>query len=108
MYQSCVFQHTQRIKQLFCEYADKTCAKASECVLLNEFVKVGGQELEDEAQMSTMYKSIFEPQNMVLVLRVVSQVELSRTVSEHLKRTFFRRQPSLTISRMVISIMLCW
>jgi hypothetical protein len=45
-------------------------------VLLDEFVKVGRQQFEDETQVTTVDKRVLEPEDVMLVPRVPCVVEL--------------------------------
>ena len=53
-----------------CENLDELCTQALELVLLDEFIEVGGQQLEDETQMVTMDKRVSETQYVVLVVGI--------------------------------------
>jgi hypothetical protein len=49
--QSGLVEQGQPVKQLLREYPDQRCAKAAELVLLDQFVEVDTQELENKTEM---------------------------------------------------------
>ena len=55
-----LLQHGQRVEQLSRKYSDETRTQSSERVLLNQFVEIVGEELENEAEMGMMNKGILE------------------------------------------------
>jgi hypothetical protein len=49
MYEPRLFQDSQSVKELGCEYLDKLRAEALELILLDQFVQVRRQQFEDKA-----------------------------------------------------------
>lgn len=58
VYQPRLLEHRQRVQQLGGEHLHELCAQPLELILLDQFVKVGGQELEDQTQVTTVDKRI--------------------------------------------------
>ena len=65
-----IFQHRQGIQELRHEHFDELCTQALELVLFDQFVKVWGEQLENETQMTAMNKRIPKPENVMLVVRI--------------------------------------
>lgn len=54
VYQPRLLEHRQRIQQLGSEHLHELCTQPLELILLDQFVKVGGQELEHQTQMTAV------------------------------------------------------
>ena len=70
MNQPRVFEDAQRVEELRGEDFHELRAQALELVLLDQLVKVGREELEDETKMVFVDEGVSQPQYVVLVLRV--------------------------------------
>lgn len=94
-------EHRHAIEQLSREDANERGRKPSERVLLDEFVKVGSEKFEDEAEMGVVNEGVFEPQDVVAIVRVPGVVELCAHQMAQVALDWSRKRTS---SRMVTSI----
>lgn len=76
MNQARFVQEGQAIQELLGENPDQCGTKTPELVLLDQFVQVDAEKLEDETQMLPVDERILESQQMVVVVLVELRVEL--------------------------------
>ena len=69
--------------------------------MLDEFIQVGGEQLEDEAEVVPVDERVAQPQNVMLVVRIELLVELSRV-----RACTITRGRGRTSSKIVTSIIL--
>lgn len=69
-------EESQAIQKLLGEDADQSCAEATELVLLDKFVQVDAEQLEDEAKMLSVDKGVFQSEKMVIIVFVELRIEL--------------------------------
>ena len=58
------------------ENLHELCTQPLELILLDQFVKVGGKELEHQTQVVTVDERIPQPQDVMFVVRIVLVVQL--------------------------------
>ena len=61
MNQLCLSQQRQPVDQLLRKNANERRGQSSELVLLDQFVKVNAQQLEDKAQMLAVNERVLQP-----------------------------------------------
>jgi hypothetical protein len=54
VYQPRLLEHRQRVQQLGSKHLHELCTQPLELILLDQFVKVGRQELEHQTQVTTV------------------------------------------------------
>lgn len=74
--QSRLAQQAQAVQELLSKDAHKSGAQTSELVLFDQLVKVDREQLEDQAEMLAVDKSVLEPHDVVVVVLVHTAVEL--------------------------------
>jgi hypothetical protein len=73
-----LIQNAQSIQQLRRKHPHERSREASERVLFDEFVKVVGEEFEDEAEVGLVDEGVFESEHVVFVVLVPLIVDLQR------------------------------
>lgn len=63
-------------KQLLSKDTNKSCAKTTELILLDQLVQVDAEQFKDETQVLPVNESIFQPQQMMIVVLVHLLVQL--------------------------------
>ena len=76
MNQPRLVQDRKRIEELSSEDLDELSAESSERVLLDEFVEVGGETFEDEAEMLAVDEVGSHSEDVMGVVRIAFGVEL--------------------------------
>lgn len=76
MYQARFVQEGETVQKLLGENPDQCGTKTPELVLLDQFVQVDAEKLEDQAQMLPVYKCVLESQEVVVVVLVELGIEL--------------------------------
>jgi hypothetical protein len=66
----------QAVEELGGEDADEGGGEAAEGVLLDELVKVGGEELEDEAKVGVVNEGVLEAEDVVCIVGIPRIIEL--------------------------------
>jgi hypothetical protein len=74
--QASIFQYRQTFKELLREHLHELCAEALELVLLDEFVQVGRETFEDEAEVAFVRERLEHAKDVVSVARVVLLIQL--------------------------------
>lgn len=69
-------QKTQRIEELLRKHADQGCTQPAELVLLDQFVEIDTQQLEDQAEVLPVDEGVLQPEKVVIVILVEFVVEL--------------------------------
>lgn len=64
------------IDQLLCKYAHKCGRQSSELILLDQFVQVNAEQLENETEMLPMNEGVLQSEQMVVVVLVHLLVQL--------------------------------
>jgi hypothetical protein len=76
MYQACFVEKSQAIKQLLGENTNECRRETTELILFNEFVQIYAEQLKDEAQMLSVYKGIFQSEEVVVIVFVELRIQL--------------------------------
>ena len=76
MNQSSFVQQGKTVQQLLRKDSDQSRAEASELILLDQFIQIDAQQLENQAEMLSVDKSILQSEKMVVVILVELCVEL--------------------------------
>ena len=84
-------EHDERLRELLEEGADEVHGEAAELVLLDEFVQVDGEQLEDEAEVVLVGEVVEQAQHVVAVVRVVLRVERGEQADLHQRLLVVRR-----------------
>lgn len=76
MNQPSLVEKGEAIQKLLGEHADQSRAETAELVLLDKFVQVDAEQLEDEAKMLSVDKGVFQSEKMVVIVFVELRIEL--------------------------------
>lgn len=69
-------QNSKAVENLANKNAHQICAQSAKSILLNKFVKVDRKHFKDDAQVVSENKSIFHPNDVVLIRRIVLIIKL--------------------------------
>jgi hypothetical protein len=69
-------QQAESVQQLLSKYPHKRRAKASELILLDQFIQIDAQQFEHQAEMLSVNECILQPEEVMVVVLVEFRIEL--------------------------------
>jgi hypothetical protein len=76
MNQSRLVQERKTCEQLLGKYSHQCGAQASELVLLDQLVEIDAQQFKDKTQMLSVYKSILQSQEVMVIILIHLLIQL--------------------------------